>query len=49
MMKPAKSLLSDGEEFYYIFTSAGWACYDMNEFNDNDPEIVEKHTGHLAV
>jgi len=33
--------LSDGEEYSYIFTSAGWVCYDMNEFNDNDPEIVE--------
>ena len=33
--------LSDGEEFSYIFTSAGWICYDMNQFNDNEPEIVE--------
>ena len=24
--------LSDGEEFSYIFTSAGWVCYDMNQF-----------------
>ena len=36
-----EEFLSDGEEFSYIFTSAGWVCYDMNEFNDNDPEIVE--------
>ena len=41
MMKPVKEFLSDGEEYSYIFTSAGWVCYDMNEFNDNDPEIVE--------
>ena len=32
--------LSNGEEYSYIFTSAGWVCYDMNEFNDKEPEIV---------
>ena len=36
-----EEFLSSGEEYSYIFTSAGWVCYDMNEFNDNDPEIVE--------
>ncbi len=41
--------LSDGEEYSYIFTNAGWVCYDMNEFNDNDPEIVEIPSGALAV
>ena len=41
--------LSNGEEYSYIFTSAGWVCYDMNEFNDNDPEIVEIPSGALAV
>ena len=41
--------LSNSEEFSYIFTSAGWVCYDMNEFNDNDPEIVEIPSGALAV
>ena len=44
-----EEFLSDGEEFSYIFTSAGWICYDMNEFNDNDPEIVEIPTGALAA
>ena len=39
----------DGEEYSYIFTNAGWVCYDMNEFNDNDPEIVEIPSGALAV
>ena len=28
--------LSAGEEYSYIFTSAGWVCYDMNEFNDKE-------------
>ena len=41
--------LSDGEEFSYIFTSAGWVCYDMNEFNDKQPEIVAIPGGNLAV
>ena len=44
-----EEFLSDGEEYSYVFTSAGWICYDMNEFNDNDPEIVEIPAGNLAV
>jgi len=44
-----KEFLSDGEEFSYVFTSAGWVCYDMNQFNDNDPEIVEIPSTPLAV
>ena len=44
-----EEFLSDGEEYSYVFTSAGWICYDMNEFNDNDPEIVEIPAGNLAA
>ena len=44
-----EEFLSDGEEYSYIFTSAGWVCYDMNSFNDNDPEIVGIPSGNLAV
>ena len=44
-----EKFLSNGEEYSYVFTSAGWVCYDMNEFNDNDPEIVEIPAGNLAV
>ena len=36
-----EQFLSDGEEYSYIFTSAGWVCYDMNEFNDKEPELTE--------
>ena len=43
-----EKFLSNGEEFSYIFTSTGWVCYDMNEFNDNDPEIVEIPSGALV-
>ena len=38
---------NNNEEYAYIFTSAGWVCYDMNEFNDNDPEVVEIPEGAL--
>ena len=44
-----EEFLSDGEEFSYIFTSAGWVCYDMNEFNDKQPERVIIPEGKLAV
>ena len=44
-----EEFLSDGEEFSYIFTSAGWVCYDMNSFNNKEPEITEIPSGALAV
>ena len=44
-----EEFLSSGEEYSYIFTSAGWVCYDMNEFNDKEPEITEIPSGALAV
>ena len=44
-----EEFLSNGEEYSYVFTNAGWVCYDMNEFNDKDPEVVEIPAGNLAV
>ena len=44
-----EEFLSDGEEFSYIFTSAGWICYDMNQFSDKEPELTEIPSGALAV
>lgn len=45
-----EEFLSDSEEYSYIFTSAGWVCYDMNQFDDRKlPEIVEIPSGALAV
>ena len=44
-----EEFFSDGEEFSYIFTSAGWVCYDMNQFSDKEPEITEIPAGNLAV
>jgi len=29
--------LSDGEEYSYNLTSAGWVCYDKKELNDKKP------------
>ena len=47
--KTREEFLSDGEEFSYIFTSAGWICYDMNQFSDKEPELTEIPAGNLAV
>ena len=44
-----KEFLSNGEEFSYIFRNGEWVCYDMNEFNDKLPEIVEIPVGALAA
>ena len=40
---------SDNEEYSYVFRNGEWVCYNMNEFNDKDPEIVEIPAGNLAV
>ena len=44
-----EEFLSNGEEFSYIFTSAGWVCYDMNQFSDKEPEITEIPAGNLPI
>ena len=40
---------NNNEEYAYIFRNDEWVCYDMNEFSDKDPEIVEIPAGELAV
>jgi len=42
-------LPDNSEEFSYIFRNGEWVCYDMNEFNDKLPEIVEIPEGALAA
>ena len=37
------------EEFAYIFRDGEWICYDMHEFEDKDPEIVEIPSGALCA
>tara|TARA_B100000902_G_scaffold366635_1_gene388552 strand:- start:31 stop:465 length:435 start_codon:yes stop_codon:yes gene_type:complete len=39
---------NNNEEYAYIFRNNEWECYDMNEFNDNDPEVVEIPSGYLV-
>ena len=38
---------NNNEEYAYIFRNGEWVCYDMNEFNDNEPEVVEIPEGAL--
>ena len=33
--------LDNGEEYAYVFEGGTWICYDLHEFDDRDPEIVE--------
>ena len=40
---------NNNEEFAYVFTSAGWVCYDMNEYNDSDPEVTTIPEGALMA
>ena len=41
--------LSDGEEYAYVFRNGEWVCYNMNQFNDKEPEIVEIPNGALMA
>ena len=41
---------NNNEEYAYIFTSAGWTCYHMNEFdNSKQPELVEISNAPLSA
>ncbi len=33
--------LSNGEEYAYVFEGGTWVCYDLHEFDDQEPEIIE--------
>jgi len=33
--------LSDGEEYAYVWEEGFWTCYDLHQFGDEEPEIVE--------
>ena len=47
--KDMDEFFADGEEYSYLYTSAGWFCYDMHQFEDNvAPEPVEIPEGALA-
>ena len=47
--KDMEEFFSMGEEYSYLYTSAGWFCYDMHQFDDKvAPEPVEIPEGALA-
>ena len=33
--------LDKGEEYAYIWEEGFWVCYDLHEFDDQEPEVVE--------
>ena len=33
--------LNKGEEYAYVWEEGFWTCYDLHEFDDQEPEIVE--------
>lgn len=40
---------NNNEEYAYIFRNNEWVCYDMNEFNDKDPEVTDIPEGRLMA
>jgi len=32
--------LANGEEYAYLFENDEWRCYDLHQFNDRSPELV---------
>jgi hypothetical protein len=40
-------LPNNSEEFAYVFRNGEWVCYNMHEFYDKLPEIVEIPSVHL--
>ena len=47
--KNLKEYLSEGEEYAYLYTNNEWICYDMHQFEEREPELVEIPAGALAV
>jgi hypothetical protein len=46
--KDMEEFFTDNEEYSYVFTSAGWVCYIMHQFEDKEaPELVEIPTGSI--
>jgi len=47
--KNLEEYLSNGEEFAYVFRNHEWVCYNMHEFDEQLPEIVEIPSGALMT
>ena len=41
--------INDNEEFGYVFTSAGWVCYDTKSCSDTFTQTLEIPEGALAA
>ena len=33
--------LNNGEEYAYVFENGSWVCYNLHDFDDQEPEVVE--------
>jgi len=40
---------NSGEEFAYVFRSGEWVCYNLHEFDEQLPEVVEIPSGALMA
>jgi len=47
--KNLEEYLSNGEEYAYVFRNHEWVCYNMHEFDEQLPEIVEIPSGALMA
>jgi len=47
--KNLEEFLEDGEEYGYVYTSAGWTCYNTRSWDDTYKQRIDIPEGHLAV
>ena len=47
--KNLEDFLEDGEEYGYVYTSAGWTCYNTRSWDDTYKQRIDIPEGHLAV
>jgi hypothetical protein len=47
--KNLEDFLDDGEEYGYVYTSAGWTCYNTRSWDDTYKQRIDIPEGHLAV
>ena len=40
---------NSSEEYAYVFRNGNWVCYNLHEFDEQLPEVVEIPSGALAV
>lgn len=47
--KNLKEYLSEGEEYAYLYKNGEWICYDMHQYEQKEPKMVEIPAVALAV